>query len=121
MIVPTKHTNMSLAAEENSSAKKGWFRKGKPWIIAAVLLLLLASGAVILIVSSNPVPEIGGGLMIEADPGTRIYAGDKRVGTTRMTFSWAELFGDEKAYSTGRGAVRPGAIDNGGDAFGAGR
>jgi hypothetical protein len=87
---------MSLAAEKHSSSEKAWFRKRKPWIIAAIVLLLLVSGVVILIVSSRPVPEIGGGLMIEADPGTRIYAGDKRVGTTRVTFILGELFGDER-------------------------
>jgi hypothetical protein len=87
---------MSLAAEKHSSSEKAWFRKRKPWIIAAIVLLLLVSGVVISIVSSGPIPDVGGGLIIEADPDTRIYIGDKLVGTTSVVFTWGELFGDER-------------------------
>ncbi len=37
-----------------------------------------------------------GGLIIQADPDTRIYVGDKLVGTTSVAFTWAQLFGDQR-------------------------
>jgi hypothetical protein len=86
---------MSLPTEEHQEVEKPWFRKKKLWIIAAMALLVL--GAVLIINSGwSPIPDVGGGLIIEADPDTRIYVGDKPVGTTSVTFSWGELFGDEK-------------------------
>ncbi len=86
---------MCNTAEEYGSAEKRWFQKRNTWIIGAVIVLLL--GVVVFIsVDTSPIPDVGGGLIIEADPGTRIYVGDKVVGTTGVAFSWGELFGDER-------------------------
>src|SRR5262245_25070113 len=87
---------MSNAAEESNSTENGWFRKRRTWIIPASVLLLLVVGIVIFIASSSPIPDVGGGLIIEADPDTRIYIGDKLIGTTSVAFNWRELFGDER-------------------------
>jgi hypothetical protein len=45
-------------------------------------------------------PDVGGGLIIETDLDTRIYVGDKIVGTTRVSFTWEELFGDANHGAT---------------------
>src|SRR5437016_4765244 len=86
---------MSYAAEDASSERR-WFRRRGTWIVAAIVLLLLATGIVISFISSSPIPDVGGGLIIEADPDTRIYVGDKLVGTTSVAFTWGELFGDQR-------------------------
>jgi len=38
---------------------------------------------------------VSGGLIIEVDPETRIYVGDKLVGISGVAFALGELFGDE--------------------------
>lgn len=87
---------MSFAAENSRSVKKRWFQRKRSWIIAAIVVLL-GTGLIILINAGwSPIPDVGGGLIIEADPDTRIYVGDKLVGTTSVAFTWGELFGDEK-------------------------
>jgi hypothetical protein len=85
---------VSQSAPEQPDVKKRWFRTKTTWILTALLLLI--TGVVITVVSSSPVPEVGGGLLIESDPDTRIYVGDKLVGTTSVLFTWGELFGDQR-------------------------
>jgi hypothetical protein len=88
---------MSYHADDYQDLDKPWFLKKNPWIIAAVVFCLLAAGVgIFTYVGLSKIPDVGGGLTIEADPGTRIYIGDKQVGTTNLTFTWAELFGDER-------------------------
>ena len=86
---------MSLPAEEPQDAEKGWFQRKITWLIGAMILF---GGALVVFVSmkGGPIPDVGGGLLIEADPDTRIYVGDKLVSTTSFAFSWGELFGDER-------------------------
>src|SRR5260370_9727017 len=87
---------MSNAAENSRSVKNRWFQRKRSWIIAAIVVLL-GTGLVILINAGwSPIPDVGGGLIIEADPDTRIYIADKLVGTTSVAFTWGELFGDER-------------------------
>jgi hypothetical protein len=79
------------------SDQKAWYQKKTPWIIAGVVLCLLAAGIGILTYEGvTRIPDVGGGVTIEADPDTKIYLGDKQVGTTQISFTWEELFGDEK-------------------------
>jgi hypothetical protein len=93
----TKEENsMSYAAEEQDSGRKRWFQKKKLWLVAAIIVLLGAGLVILLNAGWSPIPDVGGGLLIEADPDTRIYVGDKLVGTTSVAFSWGELFGDER-------------------------
>jgi hypothetical protein len=85
---------MSYAAEQQDTRRKGWLHNKKLLLFAAIVILL-GTGVIILISAfSSPIPE-GGGLIIEADPGTRIYVGDKLVGTRKVSFSWGQLLGDE--------------------------
>jgi hypothetical protein len=86
---------MSYSSQEHQEVEKPWFQKKWHWIVPAIALLVL--GAILIINSGwSPIPDVGGGLIIEADPDTRIYIGDKLVGTTSVAFSWRELFGDER-------------------------
>src|SRR6266852_6262514 len=88
---------MSYYAGDDPDVPKPWFMKKTVWIIGAVVFLILAAGTIsFIIVGMRKVPEIGGGITIEADPDTRIYIGNKFVGTTQVSFTWEELFGDEK-------------------------
>src|SRR5713226_597374 len=88
---------MSYPLEECGKLEKPWLQRKRTWIIGAIIFLLLGAGLVVLILlGTSPIPDVGGGLIIEADPDTRIYVGDKLVGTTSVTFSWGELFGDER-------------------------
>jgi len=88
---------MSTHVDEFQNLDKPWFKKKSSWIAAAVFLFLLAAAVVIFgYFSSSNEPRVVGGLTIDAIPGTRIYIGDKLVGTTGVTFTWAELFGDEE-------------------------
>jgi hypothetical protein len=88
---------MSYHAETYEDSDKPWFHKKSLWITAAAILCLLAAGIGILsYVRMSQIPDIGGDLTLEADSDTRIYVGDKLVGTDKVTFTWTELFGDEK-------------------------
>jgi hypothetical protein len=88
---------MSYHAADDPDVPLPWFQKKSTLMIAAAVLCLLAAGVGIFsYVRMSKIPDIGGNLTIEADPDTRIYIGDKLVGTTNATFTWAELFGDEK-------------------------
>jgi hypothetical protein len=88
---------MSYQADEFDDFKKPWYQKKSLWIIAAIVFCFLAAGVVIFTyVGMSRIPDIGGGLTIEADPDAKIYIGDKLAGTTSVTFTWPELFGDEK-------------------------
>jgi hypothetical protein len=70
---------MSLPPEEHQDVEKRWLHKKIPWLIGAIILL--GTGLVVLVsMQGGPIPDVGGGLIIEADPDTRIYVGDKRVG-----------------------------------------
>jgi hypothetical protein len=63
---------MSYTIQEDQEIKERRFRKKRPWLIAAIALLVL--GTVLIINSGwSPNQDVGGGLIIEADPDTRIY------------------------------------------------
>jgi hypothetical protein len=95
IVVREEKHPMSHSTQEHQNVEKQRIRKKWRWIIAAIALLVL--GAVLIINSGwSPIPDVGGGLIIDADPDTRIYVGDKLVGTTSVAFSWRELFGDER-------------------------
>jgi hypothetical protein len=99
---------MFYPAADDPDVVQPWFLRKSAWIIAAIVFCLLAVGVVGVVgvgiftfVGLRKVPEIGGGLKIEADPNTRIYFGDRLVvGETQpsaVVYSlWPELFGDEK-------------------------
>jgi hypothetical protein len=88
---------MFYPATDDPDVPQPWFLRKGVWIIAAVVFCLLAAGwGILTYVGWSNIPEIGGGLTIEADPDARIYIGDKLVGTTQVTFTWGELFGDER-------------------------
>ncbi len=87
---------MSYVADNDRAVEKRWFQKKKLWLLAAIVVLM-GVGLIILINAGwSPIPDVGGGLIIQADPDTRIYVGDKMVGTTSVAFTWGQLFGDEK-------------------------
>jgi hypothetical protein len=86
---------MSYHAGDDPDVAKPWFMRKTVWIIAAIAFCLLVLGlGIFTYVGMKRIPEIGGGITIEADPDTRIYVGEKLVGTTQVSFSWEELFGD---------------------------
>jgi hypothetical protein len=86
---------MSYYAGDDPDVAQPWFLRKTTWIIAAIVFGLLVLGlGVFTYVGMKRIPDIGGGITIEADPDTRIYMGDKLVGTTQVSFSWEELFGD---------------------------
>src|SRR5260370_29207759 len=88
---------MSYYAGDDSENAKPWFMRKTVWVAAAIAFCLLVLGlGVFIYVGMKRIPEIGGGITIEADPDTRIYMGDKLVGTAQVSFTWEELFGDEK-------------------------
>src|SRR5437899_10644506 len=88
--------SMSYHAEAYEDYDRPRFRKKSLWIIAAGMLCLVAAGVGIsAYVGLRKIPEIGGGVTIEADPDTKIYLGDKLVGTSQVSYTWEELFGDE--------------------------
>jgi hypothetical protein len=90
---------MSYAAEQHDTHDTGHkrrFQKKKLWLLAAIVVLMGVGLIILMNVGWSPIPDVGGGLLIEADPDTRIYVGDKLVGTTSVAFSWGELFGDER-------------------------
>ena len=86
---------MSLPTEQRQDIEKRWFQRKITSLIGTIILL---GTGLIVFMSMNwgPVPDVGGGLIIEADPDTRIYVGDRLVGKTSVAFSWGELFGDER-------------------------
>jgi hypothetical protein len=87
---------MSYYAGDDPDVPKPWFLRKTNWIIAAIFFSLLALGVLIFIsVGIKRIPEIGGGVTIEADPDTKIYVGENWLGTTRVSFTWEELFGDQ--------------------------
>jgi hypothetical protein len=87
---------MSYAAKEYRSGQMRWIQKKTTWIIGTIVILLLGGGLlVITFVQISKIPDVGGSLTIEADPDTRIYIGDKLVGTTQATVTWAQLLGNE--------------------------
>jgi hypothetical protein len=88
---------MSYYAGDDPDVAKPWFMRKTVWIAAAIICFLLVLGlGIFTYVGMKRIPEIGGGITIEADPDTRIYMGDKLVGTAQVSFTWEELFGDEK-------------------------
>jgi hypothetical protein len=88
---------MSYYAGDDPDIAKPWFMRKAVWIAAAIAFCLLVLGlGVFTYLGMKRIPEIGGGITIEADPDTRIYMGDKLVGTTQVSFSWEELFGDSQ-------------------------
>jgi hypothetical protein len=87
---------MSLPTEEKQDVDKPWFRRKRVWVIGALIVLLIAGLIFFVFVGFGRTPDVGGGLTIEADPDTKIYIGDKLVGMTQVSFSWSELFGDER-------------------------
>jgi hypothetical protein len=88
---------MSYHPVDDPDVSRPWFMKKTVWIIGAVVFLVLTAGTIsLIIVGMRKVPEIGGEVTIETDPDTRIYIGDKLVGTTQVSFTWEEFFGDEK-------------------------
>ncbi len=88
---------MSLPAEEHQDVEKRWLQKKSLWVIATILAFLFVTGLLVFtFVGFGRTPDVGGGLTIEADPGTRIYIGEKLVGTSQVSFSWGELFGDDR-------------------------
>jgi hypothetical protein len=92
--------SMSYHAEAYEDYDRPRFQKKSLWIIAAGILCVLAAGVGILAYAgTRRIPEIGGGLTIEADPDTKIYLGDKQVGTSQVSYTWEELFGDEEHES----------------------
>jgi hypothetical protein len=73
-----------------------WYQRKALWIIAGVLVCLLAAGVGFLTYTGvRNIPDIGGSMTFEGDPDTRIYIGDKLVGTTQVTVTWAQLLGNE--------------------------
>jgi len=87
---------MSYHAEAYEDYDRPRFQKKNLWIMGAGMLCLVAAGVGILAyVGTRKIPEIGGGVTIEADPDTKIYLGDKLVGTSQVSYTWEELFGDE--------------------------
>ena len=88
---------MSLPTEEHQDVEKRWLQKKSLWVIATILAFLFVTGLLVFtFVEFGRTPDVGGGLTIEADPGTKIYIGDKLVGTSQVSFTWGELFGDER-------------------------
>ncbi len=86
---------MSIPSEEHPVVERRWFRQKSVGMIRRLVVLLLGAGLVVFIfVWFGREVEVGGGLIIEADPDTRIYIGEKLLGTTQVTLAWAELIGD---------------------------
>jgi len=72
-----------------------WFLRKKTWIIAGIVIVVLVVGlGIYSYLGMKKVPEVGGGLTLEADPDTKIYVGENWVGTTQVTLTWDELLGD---------------------------
>jgi hypothetical protein len=70
--------------------------KKSDWVMVALLISLLVIGAAIFIGAGlRRIPDIDGSMTFEADPDTRIYVGDKLVGTGKVIVSWRQLLGDE--------------------------
>ena len=87
---------MSYHAADDPDVPLPWFQKKSVWILMAGVLCLLAVGVGFFIYAGmRNIPDVGGSLTIEADPDTRIYIGDKFVGTMRVTIPWAQLLGSE--------------------------
>lgn len=88
---------MSYHASDYPDVGQQSFERKRSWIIMGGFLLLLVIGVVVLnYVGMRNASEIGGGVTIEADSDTRIYIGNKQVGTTQVHLTWEELFCDEK-------------------------
>jgi hypothetical protein len=86
---------MSYYPGDDPDLAQPWFLKKRTWIIAAFVFCLLVMGlAIFTYIGMKKVPDIGGGVTIEADPDTKIYMGDNQVGTFKVSFTWEELFGD---------------------------
>jgi hypothetical protein len=87
---------MSQSTQEHREIQERCFRRKHVWIIGVIVVSLFGAGLGVLnFARLHRTPDVGGGLIIVADPGTRIYFGDKLMGTTQVSFSWNKLFGDE--------------------------
>jgi hypothetical protein len=88
---------MSYHADDDQHLGQPWFQNKRLWIIGGCFLCLLATSVgIFTYVGLSRIPDVGGGLTIEADPDTRIYIGEQLVGTAHASFTWEELFGDER-------------------------
>src|SRR5713101_4886660 len=88
---------MSYYPGDDPDVVQPWFLRKRTWIIAAVLFCLVVIGlGIFTYLGMKRIPDVGGGLTIEADPDTKIYIGDKLAGTTKVSFTWEELFGDKQ-------------------------
>src|SRR5262245_52083125 len=88
---------MSYHVSDESDIRHQSLERKRGWMIFGGLFLVLVIAMVILnSVGNRHASEIGGGVIIETDPDTRIYIGEKQVGTTQLTLSWEELLGNEK-------------------------
>src|SRR5438128_1450796 len=97
-----KNIIMSYHAGDDPDVVQPWFLWKRTWIIAAILLSLLAAGVgIFTYLGWKKIPEVGGGIIIEADEGTRIYFGDRLMvsetePSAKIYTFWSELLGDEK-------------------------
>ena len=87
---------MSSAARQTDTGHKRWFHNKKLWFLVAIVVFVGAGLVILMNAGWSPIPDVGGGLIIEADPDTRIYVGDKLVGKTSVAFTWGQLFGDSR-------------------------
>lgn len=88
---------MSYYAGDDPDVTQPWFLKKRTWIVAAVVFCLLVLGlGIYTYFGMKKIPEVGGGVTIEADPDTKIYLGHKLVGSTKVSLTWDELFGDKE-------------------------
>ena len=88
--------SISSAAQQSETGHKRRFHNKNLWLLAAIVVFLGAGLVILMNAGWSPIPDVGGGLIIEADPDTRIYVGDKLVGKTSVAFTWGQLFGDER-------------------------
>jgi hypothetical protein len=71
--------------------------KANAWAAAALFIgFLLTWAGISISARMGNIPGIAGSMTFDADPETRIYIGDKLIGTGKVTVSWEELLGNER-------------------------
>ncbi len=79
------------------------FRKRRVLAVDVVVALLLGAGCFWFLVSlvqrAKGIPDVDGSVLIQAEPGMRVFVGDRLMGTGEVRLKWPELLSEEAGVS----------------------
>lgn len=91
---------MSYHADEEEEVSQPRDLKQSVWMLVVFVSIFSAVFGLYAYLGRGGRNDYVGEMSIEPDLDTRIYLGNKLVGTTQVSFTWEELFGDESYQAT---------------------